>query len=92
MDHAELTEQIKLTEAERRALRIVVNGESRAGWYQIGRVVTPTSYPEQETRPMHLLNRLKEAGLIAETPDGKGHLFTATAKGMEHLRVEAEAK
>ena len=89
MNHAELVEQVKLTDAERRALRIVVNGEGRAGWYQVGRVVTPTSYPEQETRPMRILNRLKEVDLIAETPGGKGHLFTATVKGVEYLNAEA---
>jgi hypothetical protein len=56
--------EITLTAAERRSLRLVEQGNGSTTWYQLGRVLTPLEFPDQEINPVRVLARLEQAGLI----------------------------
>lgn len=91
MDHVEQAERIELTDAERKALRVVAGRRGQASWYSVAQVLSPVEYPGQDIDPVRILARLEQAGLIARTPEG-GHMhpFTVTAKGTLRLSAETE--
>jgi hypothetical protein len=82
-------DEITLTEAERRSLRLVEQGNGSTTWYQIGRVLTPVEFPEQEINPVRVLARLEQAGLIEKgVSDGPLQPYRITALGLSMARAD----
>jgi hypothetical protein len=77
---------VKLSPAERAALREVARCGGNASWYQVARAVIPPEFPDEDTHSVRLLQRLAALGHIVPTAmTSQMQRYTITSRGQAAL-------